>query len=199
MAGSINPKASTCKGFFGGTRTATGTITATITTGRIQSVADLLSASASIISYITMLFDPVKSAWTMAGLHGLASSRSFFLRAKGYDKVNHTTHEHKEEIKSATTQAKGYCTRLGTGCLGVWLDPTFFAFSPCTRARKRFHAPSAPRSAIRGAGAIALQELKLFFLKGVANRAGMGHKILTIHSRRINYAKGRLYLMRRAN
>ena len=67
---------------------------------RINQSLHLLSAISFIIAYITMFFDPVKSA-LIGWLVSMVSRQSghFFFEPKGYDQVNHTTHQHKEEIK----------------------------------------------------------------------------------------------------
>src|SRR5271154_7028700 len=67
---------------------------------RINQSLHFLSAISFIIAYITMFFDPVKSA-LIGWLVSMVSRQSghFFFEPKGYDTVNRATHEHKEEIK----------------------------------------------------------------------------------------------------
>src|ERR1700679_4055734 len=67
---------------------------------RINQSLHLLSAISFIIAYITAFTDPAKSAligWLVAMVS--RQSGHFFFEPKGYDVVNHATHEHKEEIK----------------------------------------------------------------------------------------------------
>src|ERR1700679_2939288 len=67
---------------------------------RINQSLHLLSALSFIAAYVTMFFDPVKSA-LIGWLVYMVSRQSghFFFEPKGYDAVNQATHEHKEKIK----------------------------------------------------------------------------------------------------
>ena len=67
---------------------------------RINQSLHLLSAVSFIVAYVTAFTDPAKSA-LIGWLVSMVSRQSghFFFEPKGYDAVNHATHEHKEEIK----------------------------------------------------------------------------------------------------
>ena len=62
----------------------------------------------------------------------------FFFEPKGYDEVNHATHEHKEDIKVGyNLQAQGRAAGdLGALPAVLWLDPTLFGL---------FHGADAQR------------------------------------------------------
>src|SRR5260370_8654272 len=72
---------------------------------RINQSLHLLSAISFIIAYITMFFDPVKSA-LIGWLVSMVSRQSghFFFEPKGYDQSNRAPHKHKKDIKLANTR-----------------------------------------------------------------------------------------------
>src|SRR5271167_840830 len=67
---------------------------------RINQSLHFLSAISFIVAYAFLFEDPVVSA-LIGWLVGMVSRQSghFFFEPKGYDEVNHATHEHKEDIK----------------------------------------------------------------------------------------------------
>src|SRR6202050_2101004 len=108
---------------------------------RINQSLHLLRAISFIIAYITMFFDPVKSA-VIGWLVSMVTRQSghFFFEPKGYDQVNHATHEHKEDIKV------GYNLRRKIVLLSIWalspwllwLSPTLFGIFPVYADRAIF-------------------------------------------------------------
>src|SRR3974390_2327239 len=93
---------------------------------RINQSLHFLSAVSFIIAYVTVFFDPVKSA-LIGWLVSMVSRQSghFFFEPKGYDRVNHATHQHKEDIKV------GYNLKRKVVLLSIWaLSPTILWFSP---------------------------------------------------------------------
>src|SRR6201996_1539357 len=93
---------------------------------RINQSLHFVSAISFIIAYVTMFFDPVKSAligWLVSMVSRQAGH--FFFEPKGYDAVNHATHEHKEEIKV------GYNLQRKVVLLSIWaLSPVPLFFDP---------------------------------------------------------------------
>src|SRR4029078_5323064 len=96
---------------------------------RLNQSLHLLSAFAFLAAYVLLFFTPVAAA-LMAWLVAMVTRQSghFFFEPKGYDEVNHATHEHKEGIKD------GYNLRRKIVLLSLWaaipavlwLQPTFF-------------------------------------------------------------------------
>ena len=96
---------------------------------RINQSLHLLSAISFIIAYVTMFFDPVKSA-LIGWLVSMVSRQSghFFFEPKGYDRVNRATHEHKEEIKVGYNLRRKVILHAVWALvpLVLWFDPSFF-------------------------------------------------------------------------
>ena len=92
---------------------------------RINQSLHFLSAVSFIVAYITMFFDPVKSA-LIGWLVSMVSRQSghFFFEPKGYDQVNRATHQHKETIKV------GYNLRRKVVLLTIW---ALSSLSTCSR------------------------------------------------------------------
>src|SRR5262249_49500082 len=101
---------------------------------RINQSLHLVSAVSFLAAYVLAFQDPA-----MAGLLGwlvAMTSRQIghlFFEPKGYDEINHATHEHKEEIKV------GYNLQRKVVLLTIWalsplplyVDPTLFGiFKP---------------------------------------------------------------------
>src|ERR1700761_2768781 len=101
---------------------------------RINQSLHLLSAISFIIAYVTVFFDPVKSA-LIGWLVSMVSRQSghFFFEPKGYDTVNRATHEHKEDIKVGYN-LKRKVVLMSIWALApavLWLDPTLLGlYSP---------------------------------------------------------------------
>jgi hypothetical protein len=89
----------------------------------------MVSAICFLVAYVLAFKDPAKAAlvgWLLAMTSRQAGH--LFFEPKGYDHVNHATHEHKEEIKV------GYNLQRKIVLLAIWVlspaplyfDPTFF-------------------------------------------------------------------------
>ena len=93
---------------------------------RINQSLHLLSALSFLCAYAIFFFEPVAAAmlgWLLAMVSRQAGH--FFFEPKGYDDVNHATHEHKERIKV------GYNLRRKLVLLGIWaLSPLALYFDP---------------------------------------------------------------------
>ena len=85
-----------------------------------------LSASTFIFAYILCYWDPAVAA--LIGWMVSMTSRQighFFFEPKGYDEINHATHEYKEEIKV------GYNLRRKVVLLTIWAaSPMILYFDP---------------------------------------------------------------------
>src|SRR6201992_1866313 len=100
---------------------------------RINQSLHLLSALSFLTAYVTIFKSPAASAllsWLVARVSRQAGH--FFFEPKGYDEVNHATHEHKEDIKV------GYNLRRKVVLMAIWaavpvilwIDPTCFRLFP---------------------------------------------------------------------
>lgn len=101
---------------------------------RINQSLHLVSALSFLVAYALAFKDPAMAAlvgWLVAMTSRQAGH--LFFEPKGYDAVNHATHEHKEEIKV------GYNLKRKVVLLAIWVlsplpllvDPTLFGlFTP---------------------------------------------------------------------
>ena len=101
---------------------------------RINQSLHFVSAISFMVGYVMMFFDPLMSA-LIGWLVSMTSRQAghFFFEPRGYDHLNHATHEHKEEIKV------GYNLRRKVVLMSIWaasplvlyVDPTLFGlFTP---------------------------------------------------------------------
>src|SRR5580704_19051671 len=93
---------------------------------RINQSLHLVSALSFLASYAAVFRSPTLAAllgWLVAMVSRQAGH--FFFEPKGYDSVNHATHEHKEDIKV------GYNLHRKVVLLAIWaLSPAVLWFSP---------------------------------------------------------------------
>jgi hypothetical protein len=166
---------------------------------RINQSLHLLSAISFIIAYITMFFDPVKSA-LIGWLVSMVSRQSghFFFEPKGYDKVNHATHKHKEDIKVGYNLRRKVILHAVWALvpLALWLDPTFFGVFNAHGGDGFVRHVGEIWLAV-GVGALLFRTVQLFFLKNVQTGLVWATKILTDpFNDALIYAKAPFYLMR---
>ncbi len=93
---------------------------------RINQSLHFVSAVSFMVGYALMFFDPVASA-LIGWLVSMTSRQAghFFFEPRGYDHINHATHEHKEEIKV------GYNLRRKVVLMTIWaLSPVVLYFDP---------------------------------------------------------------------
>jgi hypothetical protein len=100
---------------------------------RINQSLHFVSAISFLVAYVTMFFDPVKSA-LIGWLVSMVSRQSghFFFEPKGYDDVNKASHEHKEAIKVGYNLRRKIILHVvwAAAPLVLWFDPTFFGVFP---------------------------------------------------------------------
>jgi hypothetical protein len=167
---------------------------------RINQSLHFLSAVSFIIAYVTMFFDPVKSA-LIGWLVSMVSRQSghFFFEPKGYDQVNHATHEHKENIKVGYNLRRKVILHAVWGLvpLVLWLDPTFFGFFMAHTSTAGFMRHVGAIWLVVGVGALLFRTVQLFFLKNVQTGLVWATKILTDpFNDALIYWKSPFYLMR---
>jgi len=103
---------------------------------RINQSLHFVSAASFLFAYAMLFIDPMVSA-LVGWLVSMTSRQAghFFFEPRGYDHVNHATHEHKEEIKV------GYNLQRKVVLMAIWalsplvlyFDPTLFGlFTPWT-------------------------------------------------------------------
>src|ERR1700760_1439087 len=149
---------------------------------RINQSLHLLSAISFIIAYATAFFDPVKSA-LIGWLVSMVSRQSghFFFEPKGYDQVNHATHEHKEVIKV------GYNLQRKIVLMAIWalsplvlyLDPTLFGLVKPWVSSGDFMRQVAKIWLAVGVGGLLFRTVHLFFIRDVETGLVWMTKILT--------------------
>jgi hypothetical protein len=123
----------------------------------------------------------------------------FFFEPKGYDEVNHATHEHKEDIKV------GYNLRRKIVLLAIWalspavlwVDPTLLGIFPTPDSRAMFIQHVGQVWLAVGFGGLLFRTVQLFFLKDVQTGLVWLTKIVTdpFHDVML-YWRAPLYLLR---
>ena len=167
---------------------------------RINQSLHLLSAISFIVAYITAFADPAKSA-LIGWLVSMVSRQSghFFFEPKGYDDVNHASHEHKEDIKVGYN-LKRKIVLLSLWALSpllLWLDPTLLGvFAPPVSAAQ-FLRHVGQLWLVLGLGALLFRTVQLFFQQDVQTGLVWLTKIITdpFHDIMLYY-RAPLYLLR---
>src|ERR1700733_4750242 len=130
----------------------------------------LLSATSFVAAYVLCYWNPPMAAlvgWTIS-----MTSRQighFFFEPKGYDTVNHATHEYKEEVKV------GYNLRRKVALLAVWaLSPLVLYFEPSLFGLVHPHSTDAEfihqvglMWFVIGIGGLFFRTVQLFFVRSV--------------------------------
>ena len=159
-----------------------------------------VSAVSFLCAYALLFINPVAAALT-GWLVSMVSRQSghFFFEPKGYDEINHATHEYKEEIKV------GYNLQRKIVLLAIWavspavlyFDPTLFGlFEPHTDNAGFINHVGLIWLAV-GIGGLLFRTVHLFFIKDVQTGLVWITKILTdpFHDIKL-YHKAPLYVMR---
>src|ERR1700684_3323230 len=108
---------------------------------RINQSLHFVSAVSFLCAYLLLFTDPVAAA-LIGWLVSMTSRQAghFFFEPKGYDHLNHATHEHKEEIKV------GYNLQRKVVLMSIWaasplvlyFDPTLFGIFTPWASRSEF-------------------------------------------------------------
>jgi len=161
----------------------------------------LLSASSFLCAYAVMFWNPAMAAliaWTVAMTSRQAGH--FFFEPKGYDAVNHATHEYKEEVKV------GYNLRRKIVLMSIWaLSPLVLYIEPTLFGLLRPRAPGAAGLLRQvgqiwfaiGIGGLAFRTVQLFFIRDVQTGLVWATKIITdpLHDIKL-YHKAPILLLR---
>jgi hypothetical protein len=167
---------------------------------RINQSLHFVSAISFLVAYVTMFFDPVKSA-LIGWLVSMVSRQSghFFFEPKGYDDVNKASHEHKEAIKVGYNLKRKIILHVvwAAAPLVLWFDPTFFGVFPAHANTAEFIRHVGEIWLVVGIGALLFRTVHLFFLKDVQTGLVWLTKIVTdpFNDAKI-YCKAPLRLMR---
>ncbi len=166
---------------------------------RINQSLHLLSATSFLAAYI-LIFTNLVAAVMVGWLLAMVSRQvgHFFFEPKGYDEVNHATHEHKEAIKV------GYNLRRKIVLLSIWAlaplalwwNPSLFGLFPAHTSGD-FLLHVAQLWLAIGLGGLLFRTVQLFFLKDVQTGLVWLTKIVTdpFHDIKL-YHKAPLYLLR---
>jgi hypothetical protein len=165
---------------------------------RVNQSLHLLSAMSFLSAYVLIFFDPVAAA--MLGWIVAMCSRQighFFFEPKGYDEVNHATHEYKEEIKVGYNLKRKIIllSLWGATPLALYHSPTFYGlFGPDEQG---YIYRLSVLWLYLGAGALLFRTVHLFFIKDVRSGLVWLTKILTdpFHDIKI-YHKSPVYLLK---
>jgi hypothetical protein len=172
---------------------------------RINQSLHLLSASSFLVAYVMMFFDPV-AATLIGWLVAMVSRQSghFFFEPKGYDEVNRTTHEYKENIKVGYNLRRKVILHVvwALSPALLWMDPTFFGLFSASDGGAHTGSEIFVRHVgeiwlIVGIGALLFRTVHLFYLRDVQTGLVWLTKIITdpFHDVKI-YCKSPLYLLR---
>jgi hypothetical protein len=149
---------------------------------RINQSLHLLSAVSFVVAYAMLLVDPVISA-LIAWLVSMTSRQAghFFFEPRGYDHVNHATHEHKEEIKVGyNLRRKVVLMSLWAGApLLLWLAPSLFGLIEPAVGFEGWVRDVGMAWLALGIGGLLFRTVHLFFLKDVQTGLVWATKILT--------------------
>jgi hypothetical protein len=149
---------------------------------RINQSLHFVSAISFMIAYVMMFVDPLMSA-LIGWLVSMTSRQAghFFFEPKGYDHVNHATHEHKEEIKV------GYNLQRKVVLMSIWAlaplvlyaEPSFFGLMTSWVTPMEFLRGVAKLWLIVGIGGLLFRTVHLFFIRDVETGLVWMTKILT--------------------
>ncbi len=149
---------------------------------RINQSLHLVSALSFLVAYALIFKNPAAAAligWLVAMVSRQAGH--FFFEPKGYDEVNHATHDHKEDIKV------GYNLRRKIVLLSIWalspavlwVEPTLFGIFPARADRAAFIQHVGQIWLIVGFGGLLFRTVQLFFIRNVQTGLVWLTKIMT--------------------
>ena len=167
---------------------------------RINQSLHFVSAMSFLTAYAMLFFYPV--AATLIGWFVAMTARQsghFFFEPKGYDHVNHATHEYKEEIKVGYNLRRKILLYVAFALapLPLLADPTLFGlFDEPASAYGWVHNVALLWLAT-GVGALLFRTVQLFFLRDVQTGLVWMLKILTdpFHDLKL-YHRAPLHLLR---
>ena len=167
---------------------------------RVNQALHLVSAISFLCAYVLVFSDPAMAA--LVGWLVAMTSRQIghlFFEPKGYDEVNHATHEYKEEIKV------GYNLQRKIVLLSIWalsplvlfFDPTLFGIFVTHATPAEFIQHVAKIWLFLGLAGLVFRTVQLFFIRDVKTGLVWMTKILTdpFHDIKLYY-KAPFYLLK---
>ena len=149
---------------------------------RINQSLHLVSAISFVIGYVLLFYAPAMAA-LVCWLVGMVSRQSghFFFEPKGYDEVNHATHEHKEDIKVGYNLKRKIVLMIiwAASPLVLWFDPTFLGALPQPSTTLEFVNNVGMLWLAIGIGGLLFRTIQLFFIRDVETGVVWFTKILT--------------------
>jgi hypothetical protein len=149
---------------------------------RINQSLHLLSAVSFLLAYALIFKNPAASAligWLVSMISRQAGH--FFFEPRGYDEVNHTTHEHKEDIKVGYNLQRKivlmFVWALSPALL--WVSPTLWGIFPPHADHATFVQHVGQIWLVVGFGALLFRTVQLFFIRDVQTGLVWMTKILT--------------------
>jgi hypothetical protein len=149
---------------------------------RINQSLHFVSAISFMIAYVMMFVDPLMSA-LIGWLVSMTSRQAghFFFEPKGYDHLNHATHEHKEEIKV------GYNLQRKVVLMSIWAvaplvlyaEPDLFGLMTAWATPMEYLRGVAKLWLIVGIGGLLFRTVHLFFIRDVETGLVWMTKIIT--------------------
>ena len=167
---------------------------------RINQSLHFVSAVSFLTAYVLLFSNPAAAAligWLVAMV--TRQSGHFFFEPKGYDEVNHVTHEHKEVIKVGYNLKRKIVlqTIWALSPAVLWLNPTLFGVFDVPHNNEDFIRHVAQIWLVLGIGGLLFRTVHLFFLKDVQTGLVWLTKIITDPFNDIKlYHKAPLYLLR---
>jgi hypothetical protein len=147
---------------------------------RINQTLHLISALSFLTAYAVLFKNPAASAligWLVAMV--ARQCGHFFFEPKGYDVINHATHEHKEDIKVGYN-LKRKVVLLAVWALSpavLWLTPTLFGLFP--PGHFSYLQRIGEIWLVVGIGGLLFRTLQLFVIKDVQTGLVWLTKIIT--------------------
>jgi Protein of unknown function (DUF962) len=167
---------------------------------RINQTLHFISAISFLVAYALLFTDPVAAA-LIAWLVAMVTRQSghFFFEPKGYDEVNHATHEFKEDVKVGYNLRRKIVLHVIWAAvpLVLWFEPTFFGVFRAHTSTEEFVRHVGQVWLVLGVAGLLFRTVHLFFLRGVQTGLVWMTKIITdpFNDARI-YCKAPLYLLR---
>ena len=167
---------------------------------RINQTLHLVSALSFLTAYVTVFTHPAAAAligWLVAMVTRQVGH--FFFEPKGYDTVNHATHEHKEAIKVGYNLRRKVVllTLWALSPLVLWLDPTLLGAFRAPAGKGEFLRHLCQLWLALGLGALVFRAVQLCLQQSVLTGAAWFTKILTdpFHDIKL-YCRAPLHLLR---
>ena len=149
---------------------------------RINQTLHLVSAISFVVGYVVLFFAPATAA-LVCWLIGMVSRQSghFFFEPKGYDVLNHATHEHKEDIKIGYNLQRKVILMIiwAVSPITLWFDPTLFGLFEQPLNMMGYVNNTGLLWLAVGVGGLLFRTIHLFFLRDVQTGIVWFTKILT--------------------